>query len=425
MSERLILQGGRVVDPIAGTDEVRDVVIVDGRVADAGDTGTGGAEVIDCSGPDRGARPGGHAHAPPRAGLRAQGDHRDGDAIGGDRRLHRGRAHGQHGTRRRPRRGDPRGPRPGGGGRPLRRLPGGRHHEGARGRVARRDRRHGGGRRPDVQRRRQVRALGTAAPQRARLREGVRRRGDRRSLRGRVARRERPDARGLPFVLARAPRPARGGGGGHRGPRRGDGSHDGHAAPHLPSVVRPLGGARPSREGRGHPGDRGGHAAPSGVHRRRPRHVRHQPEGEPTVAERGGSRRPARRARRRDDRRDRHGSRTARGRGEGGGVRSVAARNDRARDRARGGAHRAGRTRRPDARPRARGPVRSAGADPGSLGARRSHRTGPPREPGRVRPQRPSGWSRRRSRRRAATPRSWARRCTAGSSTPCSGERSP
>ena len=91
-------------------------------------------------------------------------------------------------------------------------------------------------------------------------------------------------------------RPARGGGGGHRGPRRGDGAHDGHAAPHLPPLVRPLGGARPAREGGGHPRDRGGHAAPSGVHRRRPRHVRHQPQGEPAVAERGGSRRAARRA---------------------------------------------------------------------------------------------------------------------------------
>jgi len=29
MSERMILRGGRVVDPVAGTDEVRDVPIVD------------------------------------------------------------------------------------------------------------------------------------------------------------------------------------------------------------------------------------------------------------------------------------------------------------------------------------------------------------------------------------------------------------
>ncbi len=214
-------------------------------------------------------------------------------------------------------------------------------------------------------------------------------------------------------------RPARGGGGGHRGPRRGDGSHDRHAAPHLPPVVRPLGRARASREGGGHPGDRGGHAAPSGVHRRRPRHVRHQPEGEPTVAERGGSGRPSRRPRRRDHRRDRHGSRTARGRGEGGGVRSVAARNDRTRDRARGGADRAGRTRAPDAR-RARSrrcPRRRRGSWAPPSTAVRSNRAA--RRTWSCSIPRPSGWSRRRSRRRAATPRSSARRCTAGSSTPC------
>jgi dihydroorotase-like cyclic amidohydrolase len=47
MSEGVNLRGGRVVDPITGTDEVRDVPIVDGRVAD---DGRGDAEVIDCTG---------------------------------------------------------------------------------------------------------------------------------------------------------------------------------------------------------------------------------------------------------------------------------------------------------------------------------------------------------------------------------------
>jgi dihydroorotase len=47
MSEPLILAGGRVVDPVSGTDEVRDVAVVDGRVAtEAGPA----AETIDCSG---------------------------------------------------------------------------------------------------------------------------------------------------------------------------------------------------------------------------------------------------------------------------------------------------------------------------------------------------------------------------------------
>ena len=174
--------------------------------------------------------------------------------------------------------------------------------------------------------------------------------------------------------------PAGRGGGSHRRPRPRDRAHDRHAAPPLPSVVGPLGRAGASREGRGHPRDRRGHAAPSGVHRRRPRHLRHEPEGEPAAAERRGSRRAACGRGRRDDRRDRDGSRAARGRGEGGGVRSVAARDDRTRDGARGRAHRAGRAGHPDARPRARGPVDDAGADPRSRRARRarSNRAGPP-----------------------------------------------
>jgi dihydroorotase len=47
MTEPLILAGGRVVDPVSGTDEVRDVAVVDGRVAAEPDPA---AETIDCSG---------------------------------------------------------------------------------------------------------------------------------------------------------------------------------------------------------------------------------------------------------------------------------------------------------------------------------------------------------------------------------------
>jgi dihydroorotase len=47
MTESLILEGGRVVDPVSGTDDVRDVALVDGRiVAEA----AADAETIDCSG---------------------------------------------------------------------------------------------------------------------------------------------------------------------------------------------------------------------------------------------------------------------------------------------------------------------------------------------------------------------------------------
>jgi len=50
MSERVMLRGGRVVDPGARTDVVRDILIEEGRVADNGDIRNADAEVIDCTG---------------------------------------------------------------------------------------------------------------------------------------------------------------------------------------------------------------------------------------------------------------------------------------------------------------------------------------------------------------------------------------
>ncbi len=47
MTDPLILVGGRVVDPVSGTDEVRDVALADGRIAAEAATG---AERLDCSG---------------------------------------------------------------------------------------------------------------------------------------------------------------------------------------------------------------------------------------------------------------------------------------------------------------------------------------------------------------------------------------
>ncbi|MEO8291920.1 MAG: dihydroorotase [Actinomycetota bacterium] len=47
MTDPLILVGGRVVDPVSGTDEVRDVALTDGRIAAEAATG---AERLDCSG---------------------------------------------------------------------------------------------------------------------------------------------------------------------------------------------------------------------------------------------------------------------------------------------------------------------------------------------------------------------------------------
>ena len=46
----LVISGGRVVDPASGTDAIRDVAVVDGRIIAIG-TGLGGAErVIDATG---------------------------------------------------------------------------------------------------------------------------------------------------------------------------------------------------------------------------------------------------------------------------------------------------------------------------------------------------------------------------------------
>ncbi|MEP6476655.1 MAG: dihydroorotase [Actinomycetota bacterium] len=47
MTDPLILVGGRLVDPVSGTDELRDVALTDGRIAVEAATG---AERLDCSG---------------------------------------------------------------------------------------------------------------------------------------------------------------------------------------------------------------------------------------------------------------------------------------------------------------------------------------------------------------------------------------
>ena len=183
---------------------------------------------------------------------------------------------------------------------------------------------------------------GARAPQRAHVREGVRRRGrDRRALRGRLARRGRADARGA-RTRTRSGSPG--------GPREAEEvvvARDLAIARltggrlhlcHLSSAR--LGRAGPAGQGRGPPRHRRGHAAPPRVHRRRPRHLRHELQGEPAAAHGRGSRRAPRRARRRHDRRVATDHAPARGGGEGGRVRPGAAGDDRARDRARGGADR-------------------------------------------------------------------------------------
>ena len=51
MMEKLLIRGGRVVDPANGMDKVADVLIEDGRIAAVGEElSADGAEVYDAAG---------------------------------------------------------------------------------------------------------------------------------------------------------------------------------------------------------------------------------------------------------------------------------------------------------------------------------------------------------------------------------------
>ena len=95
---KLLLKGGRVVDPANGRDGVFDVLIDGDRIARVGrDLPADGATVVEVpSGLRRRARADRHARAPARAGAGAQGDGRDRHRRGGRRRLHRRRLHAEH-----------------------------------------------------------------------------------------------------------------------------------------------------------------------------------------------------------------------------------------------------------------------------------------------------------------------------------------
>ena len=263
--------------------------------------------------------------------------------------------------------------------------------KGLEGEVARRDRRDGRRRRPRVQRRRPVRPHRAHAPQRAHVRAGVRRRRDRRALRGRLAR--RPDSR-----CTRGSAPRRSASRGSRPPPRtrscsgdiemarltGGRLHICHlSSARAVELVRraKADGLRVSAEVT-------------------PHHLVFTDEDLRTYDTNRKVNPPLRTAEDRDalregcgrrhDRRDRHRSRAARGRGEGGRVRPVAARHDRAGDGARGRADRARRARVSSPLPRALETLSShAGSDP-----RRAVTTA-----GRSRPGRPANLVRLRSRR--------------------------
>ena len=89
----LAIRGGQLIDPAAGVDALKDILLKDGRVAEiagpgklkgaewrggAGRDGTDG-----CAGADR------YSRASARAGTGLQGDHRDGNGCGGGGRIHR------------------------------------------------------------------------------------------------------------------------------------------------------------------------------------------------------------------------------------------------------------------------------------------------------------------------------------------------
>ena len=75
---KLLLKGGRVVDPAYGRDGEFDVLIEDGRIARIGKSlPADGADVLAVqAGLDRRARADRHPRAPARAGAGAQGDDR-------------------------------------------------------------------------------------------------------------------------------------------------------------------------------------------------------------------------------------------------------------------------------------------------------------------------------------------------------------
>jgi dihydroorotase len=50
MSERMVLRGGRLLDPVTGVDGQSDVLVEGGWIADVGEITAGDAEVIDCMG---------------------------------------------------------------------------------------------------------------------------------------------------------------------------------------------------------------------------------------------------------------------------------------------------------------------------------------------------------------------------------------
>ena len=102
VSARLLVAGGRVVDPVAGTVAAEDLLLEDGRIAARGPRGharRARPTTLDARGLAGAARAGRHARAPARAGAGVQGDDRDRRGRGAGGRLHVDRLHGEHRAR--------------------------------------------------------------------------------------------------------------------------------------------------------------------------------------------------------------------------------------------------------------------------------------------------------------------------------------
>ena len=86
-----VIRNGRIIDPANKRDEVGDLVIVDGRIADLSEIANlDNLEIdeIDASNLDRRSRPDRSPRASARAGIRLEGDNRNGRARGGGGRIH-------------------------------------------------------------------------------------------------------------------------------------------------------------------------------------------------------------------------------------------------------------------------------------------------------------------------------------------------
>ena len=99
----LVIRNGHLIDPGAGVDAPKDILLKDGRVAEIAAPGklklANGAEVLDATRPHRCSRPHRHPRPSPRAGPGLQGNHRYRHSRRSRRRIYRRRRHAQHHAR--------------------------------------------------------------------------------------------------------------------------------------------------------------------------------------------------------------------------------------------------------------------------------------------------------------------------------------